>query len=396
MTEKASYLPYGKQTIDDEDIESVVDVLKSPFLTQGPAVNEMESSFLQFIKAKFVVGCSSGTAALHLAVKALNIKQGDNVVVPTITFMATANVIRHAGANVVFADVDPETGLMTPDSFLDACRRVNNEIKCVIPVHFAGQTENVGEIYNIAKQYNAFLIEDACHALGTTYENNKVGDCKYSDIAAFSLHPVKNISAGEGGVVTCNDPELAQKMKELREHGVIRDHKLHTNGDLLRDNNNKYNTWYHEMHEPGFNYRISDIHAALATSQLKKIGRFCEKRGALVRLYDEKIASLKNIKPLKKLTFSKPCWHLYIVLIDFENIGLDRNTVIKELKEKNIGTQVHYIPVHHQPYYKRLYDLKLPSADLFYKKCLTLPLYPGMQTHDVERVVEELSEVVNK
>ncbi len=396
MTAAPQFLPYGRHTIEADDIAAVSAVLKSDFLTTGPAVDSFETAFAAATGARHAVALSSGTAALHLATLALGLGPGDAVVVPSITFVATANVAELAGAEVLFADVDAETGLMTPTTLEAALeRRGDGAPRAVYPVHLNGQSADMAGIKEVADRHGLKIIEDACHALGGTTHGHPVGDCVNSDMAMFSLHPVKTIAMGEGGVLTTNDEGLAATLRGLRNHGLVRDAASFENTAMAFDKKGNANPWYYELHAPAFNYRASDIHCALGTSQLTKLERFVDARRKLADSYDEALAPLApNIRPVSRVNRGTSGWHLYAVLIDFDGIGTERASVMHQLRESGIGTQVHYIPVHRQPYYRERHgNLDLSGADAYYRRCLSLPLYPTMTDADVARVVGALGEV---
>ncbi|HEY9080130.1 UDP-4-amino-4,6-dideoxy-N-acetyl-beta-L-altrosamine transaminase [Magnetovibrio sp.] len=389
-------LSYGRQSIDQADVQAVVDALNSNWLTTGPEVQRFEQEFAHATGAKYAVACSSGTAGLHLATMALNLGSGDKVIVPTMTFLATANAALYVNADVVFCDVDPTTGLMTADTFRAALDGVDN-VKAVIPVHLAGQCVDMPAIRKLAQQHGIAVIEDACHALGANIFDamgaiTPTGSCAMSEMSVFSLHPVKTITTGEGGMVTTNDEELYKRLKSMRIHGVTKDANEFKNPHLGLDASGAPNPWYYEMHELGYNLRISDINCALGRSQLKKLFRFVQRRQQLTSLYDELIAPLNPaVRPLTHMNNGTPAWHLYVVLIDFEKIGVSRSTVMHRMSDMGVGTQVHYLPVHHQPYYQERYGVKdFPGADAYYAQCLSIPLYPDLQDEDVVRVVEAL------
>lgn len=397
---KPPMLPYGRHVIDDDDVAAVAAVLKSPALTGGPAVEEFERALAALTGAAEAVACSSGTSALHLAVLGLGLKPGDQVIVPSLTFLATANCARYVGADVIFADVDPSTGLITSDTFRDAIARgAPGRVKAAIPVHLNGQACDMRALRDIAAQHGIALIEDACHALGTTYPGNDttpVGACRESVAACFSFHPVKTVAMGEGGAVTTNDPVLAATMRRLRGHGMERTPQDSSVPEFALAPDGTPNPWFYEMNEVGWNYRASDIHCALGSSQMKKLPRFLARRRELVALYD---AALKPLAPLVRplaRTGGAVGWHLYVVLIDFAAAGKDRASVMRALAERGVGTQVHYFPVHLQPYYQRLYGrTALPGAESYYSRCLSLPLFPAMDDADVPRVVEALGQVLH-
>ncbi|WP_332773091.1 UDP-4-amino-4,6-dideoxy-N-acetyl-beta-L-altrosamine transaminase [Phenylobacterium sp.] len=380
-------LPYGRQTIEDDDIAAVAQALRGDFLTTGPTVDAFEAAFREVVGAKHAVACANGTAALHLAMLALDVQPGEVVIAPSITFLATANCARYVGAEVVFADVDPETGLMTADTLAEALTRVGDrKLRAVLPVHLRGDTADLPGLEALAREAGAVLVEDAPHALGSTltFGNSveRVGDCRHSSMATFSFHPVKTIATGEGGMVTTNDPRLAERLRRLRSHGMVRPE----GGD----------PWWYEMPEPGFNYRLPDILCALGISQLAKLPRFAARRRLLAARYAEALAPLV---PLVRLAtrpdWSDPVLHLMVALIDFEAAGKTRREVVEALKARGVGTQVHYIPVHTQPYYCERYgELDLPGAQAWYERCLSLPLYPGMADEDVDQVVAALAEVL--
>lgn len=396
------FLPYGRQKIDADDINAVTEVLQSPFLTSGPAVEKFEQKLGLAVQAQFTVSCSSGTAALHLAALALRLVPGDIVIVPTTTFLATANAVRYVGAEVVFSDVAPDTGLMQPEHFEDALARCTGPVKAVFPVHLAGQTCDMAGIAAIARKHNISIVEDASHALGSENPDSngkisKVGSCAYSDMAIFSFHPVKTIATGEGGAITTNDPKLAQSLCSYRNHGMSRDEATFANTDMAFDTDGRANPWYYEMQEPGFNYRASDIHCALGSTQLDKLGLYSKKRQKLASLYDQALPTLApTILPIRRMP-GTPVWHLYVVLIDFAATGRSRACFMRDLHDKGIGSQVHYIPVHHQPYYRNRYGkITMPGADQYYERCLSLPLFPDMNDEDVFRVVEALSSIIHQ
>lgn len=380
-------LPYGRQTIEDDDIAAVAQALRGDFLTTGPTVEAFERAFAETVGARHAVACANGTAALHLAMLALEVGPGDAIIAPSITFLATANCARFVGAEVVFADVDPATGLMTPQTLADALGRLDGRrLRAVLPVHLRGDAADLPGLKALAETAGAVLVEDAPHALGTrtTFGNEAglIGDCAHSAMATFSFHPVKTIATGEGGMVTTNDPALAERLRRLRSHGMIRPEGA--------------DPWWYEMPEVGFNYRLPDILCALGLSQLAKLDRFAARRRALAARYDAALAPLApHVRPAERPAWSDPVLHLMSVLIDFEAAGRTRRQVVEALKARGIGTQVHYIPVHTQPYYRQRYgELDLPGARAWYERCLSLPLYPGMEDADVDRVVEALGEAL--
>ena len=390
----APFLPYGRHLIEDDDVACVAQALRSGALTGGPAVAQFEQALAAATAAPHAVSCSSGTAALHLAALALDLGPGDAAVVPSLTFLATANALRYVGADVVFADVDPETGLLTPAALEDALKRVGGKtIKAVFPVHLAGQCVDMAAIEPIARRHDLKIVEDACHTLGATCGGRPVGACAASDMAVFSFHPVKTVAMGEGGAVTARDPKLAQRLADFRSHGMVREPARFAIRDQAFDAAGEPNPWYYEMPEPGFNYRASDIHCALGLSQIKKLGRFVTERRRIVDWYDRALAPLAPIvKPMARVPGCEPAWHLCAVRIDFKAAGVARGAVMRALAARGIGSQVHYLPVHRQPYYRRLYgDLRLSGADAYYERTLSLPLFVGLTQADVARVAGALA-----
>lgn len=396
------FLPYGRQSIDQADIDAVVAVLKSDWLTTGPAVERFEEAAREATGARHALSCANGTAGLHLGALALGLKPGEALVVPTLTFLATANCARYVGAEVLFADVDPESGLTTPAHISDALARADGATpRAIAPVHLAGQTADMPAIAELARGRGLAVMEDACHAIGGTYQRKdgtvKVGACADSDLAVFSLHPVKTVTMAEGGIVTTNDDALAERIARLRTHGMMRDPAGFTQTEQAFTDGMP-NPWYYEMPEVGLNYRASDLHCALGAAQLARLEGFVERRAELVAIYDEVLSDLAPlVRPTALRAGQEPGWHLYCVLIEFGALGISRAQVMARLKEKGIGSQVHYLPVHRQPYYRARYGtLDLPGADAFYERCLSLPLYPGMSDEDVSRVADALGEILGR
>ena len=351
------FMPYGRQRIDDEDIEAVVAVLRSDYLTTGPVVDAFEAAFADCVGARHAIAVNSGTSALHVAALAAGLGEGDIAVVPAVTFLATANAARYAGAEVVFADVDPDTGLMTPESFEEAIGRARGgRLGAVLPVHLNGQSADMAAIAEIAARHDMRVIEDACHALGAWYrpmgcnEPSKVGACTYSDMAMFSGHPIKAVAMSEGGIVTTEDDALNDRLRLLRNHGIERNPEAFTDTDQALDSTGAANPWYYEMHEVGFNFRASDVHCALGLSQLNKLDQFIEKRFALVDCYRVALRRLAPVvAPLALAGHGEPAWHVAVALIDFEAAGIERAAVMRRLRAEGIGTQVLYIPIYRQP-----------------------------------------------
>jgi UDP-4-amino-4,6-dideoxy-N-acetyl-beta-L-altrosamine transaminase len=378
------FLPYGRQSIDADDIAAVTRVLRSDYLTTGPEIPAFEAEFAAAVDAPFAVACNSATAALHMALAGLGVGEGDVCIVPSITFLATANAARYCGAEVVFADVDPQTGLMTPETALEALRRAGPKARAMLPVHLAGARCDMPEIFHLARKADMLVVEDSCHALGTKGLRGPVGACMHSDAATFSFHPVKTLAAGEGGMMTTREAKLADAAARMRSHGVERDAARFTHLDA--------EPWIYEMQALGWNYRMPDINAALGRSQLAKLPAFAQRRRDLAALYSKALAPLA---PLVKTPIVQPgvdpCRHLMNVRIDFAAAGLTRAEVMGRLREKGVGSQVHYTPVHTQPYYvERQGALSLPGAEAYYAHTLSLPLYPSMEDSDVGRVADAL------
>lgn len=387
------FLPYGRQAIDDDDVAAVAAALRSDFLTTGPRVGAFESAFASATGATHAVACNSGTAALHLAMLALDLGPGQGVIVPSMTFLATANAVRMTGADVVLADVDPDTGLMTPETLADAITKANAtglKLKAAIPVHLNGQICDMERLHRVARDHGLCLVEDACHALGTP----GIAATPHSLMACFSTHPVKAIATGEGGMVATADATLAERMRRLRNHGMIRAPEAFEDRALAFEGD-RPNPHYYEMHEIGWNYRIPDILCALGMSQLKKLDRFWCRRAELAALYDRLLRPLAPaLRPVPHA--GRPHgWHLYPVLVDFAGIGTSRARFMETLAAEGIGTQVHYIPVHRQPYYRRRYgELALPGAEAYYARCLSIPMFPSMTDTDAERVAQALGRLI--
>lgn len=396
------FLPYGRQVIDDDDRRAVAAVFDGDFLTTGPYVEAFEEDLCRVTGSAHAVVCSSGTAALHLSALALGLGPGDVVLVPSVTFAATANAARYVGAEVMFVDIDPDTGLMTPETLTDAIdtRSAPGRLRAVFPVHLAGHAVEMPAIKAIADERNLDIVEDAAHAIGTRYGNGEdwiaVGGCRHSQMTIFSFHPVKTITSGEGGAVTTNDPRLAARLKLLRSHGIVRDVSNFVQRDLGFADDGSPNPWYYEITEIGFNYRITDLQCALGRSQLRKLDRFVARRAVLVERYRQALAPMAPIvKPLTRVHGCQPGWHLAVALIDFATAGVDRATVMRELADRGIGSQVHYMPLHMQPCYRERYGTKsLPGAEAYYARSLSLPLFADMTDDDVDHVAATLAEVL--
>jgi len=395
------FIGYGRQSIDDSDIDSVIEVLKSSHLTQGRKIEEFEKALCKYTGAKYAAAVSSGTAALHIACLSAGLKGEDEFITSSNTFVASANCGAYCGAKPVFADIREDTYNIDPEEIK---KKLTSKTKVVIPVHFAGQICGMDEIKNIIQQKQTqykekiFIIEDASHALGSVYKGSKAGSCIYSDMTVMSFHPVKHITTAEGGVVFTNDKKLYKQLKLLRSHGIT------NNEDELISKEQAYgpnglNPWYHEQQALGFNYRITDIQCALGISQLKKLNYFLKRRRKIFEAYNNAFADNKFIKTPFESPDRSTNWHLYVLQIDFDALGKDRADIIRKLKNKGVGTQVHYIPVHTQPFYRARFGTNwgdCPCAEDYYKKCLSLPIFPAMSDNDIDKVINSLSEVLLK
>ena len=395
MSHGASFLPYGRHQIDEDDIAAVAEVLRSESLTGGPLVAHFEQMLSTRLHASDVVVCSNATAALHLATLALDLKPGDRVIVPSLTFLATASAAVYVGADVVFADVDPETGLMRASDLQAAFERAGGKIRAVFPVHLNGGCVDLEAIADFAGRKSLAVVDDACHALGARLRGENIGNGRKSAMSIFSMHPVKTIAMGEGGAIATNDVLLAKRLRRFRNHGIVREPQQFTQPGEAYDSAGNLNPWYYEMPEPGFNYRASEINCALGISQLKKLDGFLARRKAIADRYDAAFTQLAPVlRPVSRVADCEGGWHLYPVLIDFAALGTTRARFMRALHDAGIGTQVHYLPVHRQPYWRgRQPSLNLPGADAYYAKCLSLPLFPAMREEDVDRVIVELTTI---
>jgi UDP-4-amino-4,6-dideoxy-N-acetyl-beta-L-altrosamine transaminase len=400
-------IPYGRQYIDDEDIQAVIEVLRSDWLTQGPKVKEFEETLAQYCGAQYAVAVSSGTAALHLAYRAAGICEGDEVITTPITFAASANAVAFCGGKPVFADIDEKTFNI---DVREIERKITSGTKALLSVHFAGLPCDMQAISALAKEHGLIVIEDACHALGAKYRGQgsgvkgqekikkndewiKIGSCEHSDMTLFSFHPVKHITTGEGGAILTNNKEYYEKLLKLRSHGITKDQSQFTALD-----GQPAGMWYYEMQELGYNYRLTDIQCALGLSQLKKLDMFVNKRRALVEIYNKSFKNLPHIEIPYEPVLCESSYHLYVLRVSFDKLGKTRKQVVEELQLKGVGTQVHYIPVHMQPYYKNIYHYRegdLPVAESYYKKALSLPLYFAMTDDDIEKVINSVMECLN-
>ncbi len=375
---RASMLPYGRHRVDEADIEAVVAVLRSDWLTTGPNVDEFEAAFAKTVGARHAVAVSSGTAALHAAAFAAGISPGDEVVTTPLTFAATSNCVRYLGGTVVFADVRPDTLSLDPAS-VEAC--LTPRTKAIITVDYTGQPSDLDELDTLAARHGVPLIEDASHALGATYRGRPVG-C-LARLTTFSLHPVKHITTGEGGMVTTDDPALAAHLRVFRNHGITREHQ-------------RREDWLYEIVELGYNYRLSDIQSALGLSQLERLTERIARRREIAARYTRAFAALSEIEPPVTLADRESAWHLYVVRLRLERLRAGRAGIFRALRAENIGVNVHYIPVPWHPYYATLGFRKgaWPVAEAAYERILSLPIFPAMTDADVEDVVHAIEKVL--
>ncbi len=369
-----NYIPYGRQCIEQDDIDAVVEVLQSDFLTTGPAVKEFEDAVAKYTGAKYAVAVSNGTAALHIACMAAGFGEGDEVITTPVTFAASANCVRYVNAVPVFADIDRESYNIEPKQIEE---RITAKTRGIIPVHFTGQPCDMDSIHRIAEEHNLIVIEDAAHALGATYKGQRIGGL--SDMTIFSFHPVKHITTAEGGMVLTNDEALYQKLLLYRTHGITREESLlsHQEGP-----------WYYEQLALGYNYRLSDLQCALGISQLKKLERFVARRREIAARYDEAFREVSQIITPKQSPEGESSWHLYVIQVE----GVDRGTVLQSLRDAGIGVNVHYIPLYKHPDYRDhgYGGVVLPNAERYYARCISLPMYPLLTDEEQAYVIEKV------
>ncbi|MFD3259385.1 UDP-4-amino-4,6-dideoxy-N-acetyl-beta-L-altrosamine transaminase [Paenibacillus lentus] len=374
-------LPYGQQWLDEDDIEAVVNVLRGDFITQGPAIEAFETKVADYVGANYAVAFTNGTAALHGACFAAGIGEGDEVITTPITFLASSNCVLYQGGTPVFADIDMETYNIDP---LEIESKITDKTKAIIAVDFSGQPVEIDRISMLARDHNLVLIQDAAHSLGATYAGQKVGSL--ADMTMFSFHPVKHVTTGEGGIIVTDSEEYYRKLILFRNHGMTRD------SNMLMKNEGP---WYYEMQELGYNYRMTDMQAALGSSQMDKLDQFIQRRKEIALLYNEQLSGLPGIILPKQLEQTQSSWHLYVTRWNTEKFRGSRKDWFEALRSEGIGVQVHYIPVYFQPYYQKLgYECGLcPNAEKFYYSAITLPIFPRMSNSDVSDVVEAVNKV---
>lgn len=399
------FLPYGKPCLSEADVEAVVACLRTDWLTQGPRVKEFETRFADSVGAPHVVAVSSATAALHLALQVAGIGPGDRVVTSPLTFLASANAALYVGATPDFCDVDPETLSIDPRKLEENWKP---DTRAVVAVDYAGIPCGIPEIAEVARRHGAVVIEDACHGVGGKFNGPEdqpgpwsLGANPWVDFGTFSLHAVKTLTGGEGGVLCCRDGDHAARAGRLRSHGVERSVDRFTHYPET-DPLFEQGPWYYEMQELGYNFRLTDIQCALAQSQLGRVDEFLHRRREIVRIYREGLSGIPNLtlpRPPRPADEPLTSWHLFPVRIDFENVGLTRSEIMKKLRQRGIGTQVHYIPVHLQPYYRKAFGYqpgKCPQAERYYRSALSLPLYPTLSEEDQSRVIDELKGLLSQ
>ncbi|KDR94625.1 dTDP-4-amino-4,6-dideoxygalactose transaminase [Peptoclostridium litorale DSM 5388] len=379
------FLQYAKPEMGEDEIRDVADTIKSGWITKGPRTAEFEEKFARFVGAKYAVAVNSCTAALHTALVCRGIKSGDEVITTPFTFAATVNVILHCGAKPVLVDIDPRTYTIDPEKIEE---KITSRTKAIIPVHYAGQACNMDEIMDIAKRHNLFVLEDAAHAVYTKYKDSLVGGI--GDATAFSFYATKNLATGEGGMLTTNDKELAERARVVSLHGMSRH---------AWNRYSKSGSWYYEIEYPGFKYNMTDIQAALGLNQLAKLESMQAAREKYANMYNDAFAGVDEIIEPFNAPYSRHAWHLYPVQIDDGMLSIGRDEFIEELGRWNIGTSVHFIPVHMHPYYRDMLGFQkgeYPVTEKVYSRILSLPLYPGMSEEDVKYVIEAVNETVDK
>jgi len=378
-------LPYGHQWIDEEDIKTVIKVLHSDWITQGPKVAEFEKEFAKYVGARYAVAVNSGTAALHAACFAVKINKNDEVITTPITFAASANCVIYQGGIPIFADIKEDTLNIDPQEIK---KKINQKTKTLIPVDFTGLPVDLEEIQEIGRENNLIIIEDASHALGATYKGCKIGSI--SDMTIFSFHPVKHITTGEGGMITTNNREYYERLRLFRTHGITKERDKLLNND---------GPWYYEMQELGYNYRLTDFQYALGLSQLKKIDKIIQRRRKIVKKYNSEFKDMPEIKiPEINPADSNPAWHIYMIQLNLDRLKVDRREIYEALRAENIGVNVHYIPVYLQPYYQKRFGYRIgdfPKAENYYSRAITLPIFPKMPDKDVDDVVMAVKKVIN-
>lgn len=383
MTEK--FIPFHRPAIGKEEIKEVVDTLKSGWLSSGPKVKKFEEAFRDFVGTKYAVTVNSCTAALHLALAAIGLKEGDEVIVPIMTFTSTAEVVTYFGAKPVFVDCDPDTLLIDTKKIEE---KITKRTKAIIPVHYGGQACDIDRILGIAKKHNLNVIWDAAHAFPTTYKGKSIS--QFPDIVCYSFYATKTLATGEGGMAVTNNKAYADKMRLLSSHGISKD---------AWKRYSKEGSWYYEVMAPGFKYNLTDLAASLGLWQLKKYDSLWKKRKNIAARYTKSFKDFRGLKVLSQRPYGENSWHLYVIKINLDELRISRDKFVEELKARNIGTSVHYIPLHMQPYWKDAYNLKkddFPAASFVYEQIISLPIFPDMKNEDIKAVISGVKDIVQK
>ncbi len=376
---KNHLIPYGRQWIDRKDIQEVIKTLKTDWITQGPKVEEFEKAVAKYCGAKYAVVISSGTAALHAAYGVAGIGPGDEVITTPLTFAATANAVVYCGGRPVFVDIQENTLNIDPK---EVEKKITKRTRAIAPVDFAGHPCDYQEILKIAKKYKLLVIEDAAHALGSVYKEKKIGS--FADMTILSFHPVKAITTGEGGMVLTNNKNFYEKLKIFRHHGVVKKPKM--------------GGWYYEIENPGYNYRLTDFQCALGLSQLRRLDKFIKRRREIAMKYNRAFRNIKEIITPTEREYVQSAWHIYVIQLQIDKLKVNRKRIFKALRKEGLGVQVHYIPLHLQPFYRKNFDYKtgdFPMAEKYYQGAITLPLFPKMTNKDAERAIKVVKKTIN-
>lgn len=380
---RKEFLPYGTQWFNEDEINEVIDSLKSNWITTGPKMRLFEKQFSQFIGSKHAVAVNSGTAGLHISTSTININPGDEVITTPLTFVASANCVIYRGGKPILADIKKDTYNIDP---IEIRKKITDKTKAIIPVHFAGQPCDMDEIKEIAEENDLYIIEDAAHAIDAKYKGKKIGNI--GDLTVFSFHPVKNITTAEGGMVTTNNDNFYEKLLMFRTHGISKDAEKRFG---------KLGDFYYDMKYLGFRYNLSELHASLGIHQLKKLENFQKRRREIVKIYNRELEDIDDIvTPFKKENI-KHSWHLYVIQLRIENLKVDRDHIFRALREENIGVNVHYIPVHYHSYYREKFGYRkglLSNVEWLYPRILTIPLFPKMNDNDVYDVLNALEKII--